>query len=51
MNDALGVAGGQRIGYLDADVEDLVDLHALAAEAVLQAHALQFFHHDEGAPV
>ena len=51
MNDALGMARGQRVGHLDADVEDLFQIHRLAAHAVLQAHALQLLHHDEGMAV
>jgi hypothetical protein len=47
MNDALGVAGGERVGNLDADIENLVELHGLAAQPLLQALALEFLHDDE----
>ena len=51
MDDPLGMAGGQRIGHLDADVEDLIHLHRLAPQPVLQAHAFQLLHDDEGMAV
>ena len=51
MNDSLGVAGRQRIGYLDANVEDLLHLHRLSAHPVLQAHTFQLLHDDEGMSV
>ncbi len=51
MNDALGVAGSQRIRHLDADVEDVLQLHRPAHHALFQADALQPLHHDEGVPV
>ena len=51
MNDSLGVAGRQRIRHLDADVEDLIHLHRLALQPVLQAHPFQLLHDDEGMAV
>ena len=51
MDDAFFVAGGERVGDLDADVEDLLEVHGLTEQPVLQAEALQLLHDDEGLPV
>ena len=40
MNDPLSVGGGESIRYLNADIEDLVDFHRLAAHPLFQAHPL-----------
>ncbi len=38
----------KRIRYLNADIENLIYLQRLAAYPLLQAHALQLFHDNEG---
>jgi hypothetical protein len=48
MDDALGVRGVQRVGNLDPQVEQFVDLQRLAAEAVLEGFSFQLLHHDKG---
>src|SRR3974390_2112481 len=47
MNDALGMTGGKRIRYLNADVEDFLQLHRFAQHALLEADALQALHDDK----
>ena len=51
MDDALGVTRSQRVGDLNADIEDLLQLHRPAQHALLQADAFQPLHHDEGMAV
>ena len=47
MNDPLAVRRLKRIGNVDADFKQRVELHRLAVDAMLQRHALQQFHGDE----
>ena len=51
MDDVLGVRCHQGVGYLDAHVKHLVDRHGVASDGLLQAFALEPFHHDEGVAV
>src|SRR5437868_4882074 len=47
MNDSLGVRSAQRVRNMDGDIEQSIDIHGLAANALLQAFPLQLFHDDE----
>ena len=47
MDDSLAVRRLERVGDVDADFEQCVELHRLAVDAMLQRHALQQFHGDE----
>ena len=47
MHDALGVRRIQRVGKLDAQVQNFVGLEGLGADAVLEGLPLQQFHGDE----
>ncbi len=47
MNDAFFVAGGQCVRHLDADIQNLVDVHGLATQTLFQADALELLHDDE----
>ena len=51
MDDPLGVGSGERVGHMNGDIEEFVDIHGLAPDALLQALALQLFHDDEGMAV
>ena len=48
MNDALRVGRRQSVGCLYRDLEDLIQIHGLAPDALLQALTLELFHHDKG---
>ena len=50
MHDSLGVGGVQAVGDLNADLEELGNIHRLAGDAVFQGLAFEKFHGDEGAP-
>ncbi len=47
MDDPLGVRGVERVGDLDAEIEDLLQLERLALDAVLERLAFQELHGDE----
>ena len=51
VNDALRMRGDQGLGHLNRDVENLIAIHGLSMDQLLQALALQLLHHDEGMPV
>jgi hypothetical protein len=51
VNDAFRVRGIQSVGNLDSEGENQVRLHRAIADAVLQRHAVQKLHGDEGSPV
>src|SRR4029078_1139682 len=51
MNDAFGVGSGKGVSYLNRDIEQLVNVHGLAADVLLQALAFQLLHDDEGMAV
>src|ERR1700739_1225016 len=51
MDDVLGVGCHQSVGHLDAHVEHLIDGHGVAGDGLLQALALEPFHHNEGMAV
>ena len=48
MNHALGVRGGKGVGDLDGEGEQDFDLQGLSGDAVLEGHAFEKFHGDEG---
>src|SRR5437667_10487965 len=48
MNDALRVGRRQSVGCLYRDLEDLIQIHGLPPDALLQALTLELFHHDKG---
>jgi hypothetical protein len=45
------VRGIERVGDLNAEVEDLLDVHGAAGDGVLERLALEEFHDDEGMAV
>ena len=47
MHDALRVRGVERVGDLDADVDNLLDLERAGRDAIVQCLALHPFHDDE----
>ena len=47
VNDSFGVGGIQRVGNLDAERKNLINLQGMARDAVLQRHAIEEFHGDE----
>ena len=49
MHDSLGVRGVEAVGDLNADLEELGNIHGLAGNAVFQGLAFEKFHGDEGA--
>ena len=51
MDDASSVGSIQCVGDLDAKRQYLLDLQWLATDAMLQRHAIQKLHDDEGLPV
>ncbi len=51
MDDSLGMAGGQRVGNLDAHVEHLLDIHGLAVHEIAKALAFELLHDDVGLAV
>src|SRR5207302_731233 len=48
MNDALGVSGVERVGDFDGKLEQSLGLDGMPRDAVLQGHAFEVLHHDEG---
>ena len=48
MNHAFGVRGGKGVGDLDGKGEQDFDLQGLSGDAVLEGHAFEKFHGDEG---
>ena len=51
MDDALGVRRVQRVGNFDSQVEQQLHVQRTPGNTVLQRHALQEFHGDEGMAV
>ena len=51
VNDAFGVRGVERVGDFDGESEQVLDIHGPAGDAVLQRHAIEKFHGDEGLAV
>ena len=51
MNNAFGVGSGEGVGYLNSDIEQLLNVHGLATNVLLEAVPLQLFHDDEGMAV
>src|ERR1700722_4041678 len=51
MNDSLGVRRVQRVGNLDAQIEQHLHFQWTPGNAVLQRHAFQKFHGDKGMSV
>src|SRR5271166_2083042 len=51
MNNAFGVGGIERVGKLDAQIQNRLDLHGFSRDRVPQGCAIQILHHDEGAAV
>jgi hypothetical protein len=51
MHDPLGMRRCQCVRHLDADIKQLLRLHRMSGNALLQALALQLLHHDERMPV
>src|SRR5258707_923729 len=47
MNDAFGVGGVERVGDLDPQPQQDIDLQRLSRDAMFQGHAIQIFHGDE----
>ena len=47
MHDALGVRGAQRIGDLDSQVEQFIDVQRLSRDALPQRLAFQVLHGHE----
>ena len=50
MDDAFGMRRIQRVGDLDRQRQQRLSLHRLPGDAVLQRHAIEEFHGDEGRP-
>ena len=48
MHDALGVRGVERVGDLNRQVEQGIDLNGLGLNAMLEGLPLQKLHHDKG---
>ncbi|HUI77606.1 MAG TPA: hypothetical protein VLY24_06805 [Bryobacteraceae bacterium] len=48
VNNALVVGGIERVGDFDGQGKKFVEFHRLAADAVLQGHAIEVLHGDEG---
>ena len=48
MNDPLAVRRLERVGNVDPDFQQRIERNRLAVDAMLQRHALQQFHGDEG---
>ena len=46
MDDAFSVRGVQGVGNLDGNIEDCLDFHRSASNAMLQRHAIQILHND-----
>ena len=51
MHDAQVMGGGQRIGDLDAQLEQLVEGHRPAPDALVEGRAVEALHDDEVAAV
>ena len=51
MDDALVMGGGEGIGDLLRDIENLSELQRIGGEARLEASPVQQLHGDEGLPV
>ena len=51
MDDAFGVRGVERVGDFDAEIEQRFHIEGPAGNAVLQRHAVEKFHDDEGASI
>jgi hypothetical protein len=48
VNDASGVSGIECVRDLDSERQHSLDLHWISANAVLQRHAVEILHDDEG---
>ena len=51
VDDSLHVRRHQRVRHLYAYVEDLLRVHRMSRDVLLQALAVELLHHDEGMPV
>jgi hypothetical protein len=48
VHDPLGMRGVERIGHLDADLQQPLHVHRAAADAMFERGAVHEFHGDEG---
>ena len=51
MNDSLGMCRVQRVGHLDRQRKNLLDLHRMPRHPVLQRHAVEKLHGNERLPI
>ena len=47
MDDSFRVGGFESVGDLNREREKIIGVERFAADAVLQRHAIEIFHHDE----
>ena len=51
MNDPLGMGSAQSVRHVHCYLQQLIQLHRLSVDPLLQAFALQLLHHDERTPI